>query len=93
MSATGEGQTYTADNESEKDTKESRDSSEDLVNDILDMEKPSVTLDDVIGRKSQKDSLKECVIIPAKFPDFFKGKTFGGTCIPSFMATYNAQII
>lgn len=85
MSSTGESQTKSAGNEREDDMKASRDSADDLVKDILDMEKPSVTLDDVIGLKSQKDSLKEGVIIPAKFPEFFTGKTFGD--IPSFMAT------
>jgi len=36
-------------------------------------EKPNVKWDDVAGLDQAKDSLKEAVILPAKFPQFFVG--------------------
>ncbi|KAL4858781.1 Protein SUPPRESSOR OF K(+) TRANSPORT GROWTH DEFECT 1 [Chlorella vulgaris] len=44
-----------------------------LGNAILE-EKPNVKWDDVAGLESAKDSLKEAVILPVKFPQFFTGK-------------------
>ena len=38
------------------------------------MEKPNVRWDDVAGLHIAKESLKEAVIIPIKFPHLFKGK-------------------
>lgn len=37
-------------------------------------EKPNVSWDDVAGLESAKDTLKEAVILPVRFPDLFKGK-------------------
>mmetsp|Transcript_17291 Transcript_17291/g.47623 ORF Transcript_17291/g.47623 Transcript_17291/m.47623 type:complete len:448 (+) Transcript_17291:372-1715(+) len=37
-------------------------------------EKPDITWDDVIGLENAKDSLKETVILPTRFPQLFTGK-------------------
>jgi len=37
-------------------------------------EKPNVSWDDVIGLENAKDSLKETVILPTRFPQLFTGK-------------------
>ena len=37
-------------------------------------EKPNVKWDDVAGLQSAKDALKEAVVLPVKFPQFFTGK-------------------
>lgn len=36
-------------------------------------ERPNVKWDDVAGLEGAKDSLKEAVILPVKFPQFFTG--------------------
>ena len=51
---------------SNKDNKES-------FNDIIIMEKPNVKWSDVGGLENAKESLKESLILPLKYPDFFKG--------------------
>ena len=38
------------------------------------MEKPNVKWDDVAGLEMAKESLKEAVILPIKFPHLFTGK-------------------
>jgi len=38
------------------------------------MDKPNVNWDDVAGLQAAKDSLKEAVVLPVKFPQFFTGK-------------------
>ena len=38
------------------------------------MEKPNVRWDDVAGLHTAKESLKEAVILPIKFPHLFTGK-------------------
>ena len=38
------------------------------------IEKPNVKWDDVAGLESAKESLKEAVILPIKFPQLFTGK-------------------
>ena len=40
------------------------------------MEKPNVKWDDVAGLELAKESLKEAVILPIKFPHLFTGITF-----------------
>jgi vacuolar protein-sorting-associated protein 4 len=37
-------------------------------------EKPNVKWDDVAGLEGAKEALKEAVILPVKFPQFFTGK-------------------
>ncbi|BDA48118.1 Vacuolar protein sorting-associated protein 4B [Coccomyxa sp. Obi] len=54
--------------ESEKDKLRSS-----LGNAIM-VERPNVKWDDVAGLEGAKDSLKEAVILPVKFPQFFTGK-------------------
>ena len=48
-----------------------------LGNAILE-ERPNVKWDDVAGLEGAKDALKEAVILPVKFPQFFTG-----ACSPS----------
>lgn len=38
------------------------------------MDKPNVKWDDVAGLQAAKDALKEAVVLPVKFPQFFTGK-------------------
>mmetsp|Transcript_5398 Transcript_5398/g.13931 ORF Transcript_5398/g.13931 Transcript_5398/m.13931 type:complete len:255 (-) Transcript_5398:31-795(-) len=38
------------------------------------MDKPNVSWDDVAGLEAAKDALKEAVVLPVKFPQFFTGK-------------------
>jgi len=38
------------------------------------MDKPNVAWDDVAGLEAAKDALKEAVVLPVKFPQFFTGK-------------------
>ena len=38
------------------------------------MDKPNVSWDDVAGLEATKDALKEAVVLPVKFPQFFTGK-------------------
>lgn len=38
------------------------------------LEKPNIKWDDVAGLEGAKDALKEAVILPVKFPQFFTGK-------------------
>ena len=44
------------------------------LGDAIVTEKPNVKWDDVAGLDNAKDSLKEAVILPVKFPQFFTGK-------------------
>ena len=37
-------------------------------------EKPNVKWDDVAGLEGAKEALKEAVVLPTKFPQFFTGK-------------------
>ena len=41
-------------------------------------EKPNVHWDDIAGLTVAKESLKETVILPVKFPHLFTGKCVGG---------------
>lgn len=40
----------------------------------MTVEKPNVKWDDVAGLEGAKEALKEAVILPVKFPQFFTGK-------------------
>jgi len=40
------------------------------------MEKPNIKWDDVAGLEGAKDSLKEAVILPIKFPHLFTGELY-----------------
>lgn len=46
----------------------------DAMSGAIVTEKPDVKWDDVAGLESAKDALKEAVILPVKFPQFFTGK-------------------
>ena len=48
------------------------------------MEKPNIKWDDVAGLEGAKESLKEAVILPIKFPHLFTGKKCGQLRHPSF---------
>eukprot|EP00834_Sanchytrium_tribonematis_P005392 NODE_323_length_9725_cov_0.840536.p9 type:complete len:163 gc:universal NODE_323_length_9725_cov_0.840536:2085-1597(-) len=43
------------------------------LNSVILQEKPNVKWDDVAGLENAKESLKEAVILPIKFPHLFKG--------------------
>mmetsp|Transcript_7006 Transcript_7006/g.18830 ORF Transcript_7006/g.18830 Transcript_7006/m.18830 type:complete len:734 (-) Transcript_7006:852-3053(-) len=57
----------------EEDEKEKEKMKAGLSSAILS-EKPNVKWDDVAGLEGAKESLKEAVILPVKFPQFFTGK-------------------
>ncbi|EIE27234.1 AAA-ATPase of VPS4/SKD1 family [Coccomyxa subellipsoidea C-169] len=57
----------------EKDESEKDKLRSSLGNAIM-VERPNVKWDDVAGLEGAKDSLKEAVILPVKFPQFFTGK-------------------
>jgi len=44
------------------------------TNTAVTVEKPNVKWDDVAGLEGAKEALKEAVILPVKFPQFFTGK-------------------
>ncbi|KAK9174535.1 ATPase family associated with various cellular activities (AAA) family protein [Cryptosporidium meleagridis] len=46
----------------------------DAIRSCILMESPNVSWDDIIGLEQAKTSLKEAVILPAKFPELFQGK-------------------
>ena len=64
---------------SDSDSEEKSKLREGLSSVIL-TEKPNIQWDDVAGLELAKDALKEAVILPVKFPQFFTGnrKTWGG---------------
>jgi vacuolar protein-sorting-associated protein 4 len=43
------------------------------INDAIVSEKPNVKWEDVSGLENAKNSLKEAVILPIKFPEIFTG--------------------
>jgi len=59
-----------SDNENDKEKKKFN---EQIMGAII-MEKPDVKWDDVAGLEGAKESLKEAVILPIKFPHLFTGK-------------------
>ncbi|GFH17865.1 AAA-ATPase of VPS4/SKD1 family [Haematococcus lacustris] len=56
-----------------KDDKEKDKMKASLTGAIL-LEKPNVKWDDVAGLEGAKEALKEAVILPVKFPQFFTGQ-------------------
>jgi ATP-dependent 26S proteasome regulatory subunit len=59
-------------------------------------EKPNVKWEDVAGLEGAKQSLKEAVVLPIKFPDLFvgerrpwKGILLYGVCHPSELALWH----
>ncbi|GIL89111.1 hypothetical protein Vretimale_16151 [Volvox reticuliferus] len=60
-------------NKEEEDNKEKEKLKAGLTGAIL-TEKPNVRWDDVAGLEGAKEALKEAVILPVKFPQFFTGK-------------------
>ena len=47
------------------------------------MDKPNVKWDDVAGLQAAKDALKEAVVLPVKFPQFFTGKASPPFSLPA----------
>lgn len=72
------GSTQTAVNQQKKPPGASdeaeRDKLKGQLNSAIVTEKPNVKWDDVSGLEGAKDALKEAVILPVKFPQFFTGK-------------------
>ncbi|KAH8584840.1 katanin p60 fidgetin family AAA ATpase [Cryptosporidium sp. chipmunk genotype I] len=46
----------------------------DSIRSCILMESPNISWDDIVGLEQAKTSLKEAVILPAKFPELFQGK-------------------
>ncbi|GME77630.1 unnamed protein product [[Candida] boidinii] len=63
----------TNNNEDDNDDAENKKLIGALANSILS-EKPNVKWEDIAGLEQAKDTLKEAVILPVKFPHLFKGK-------------------
>ncbi|GMF57990.1 unnamed protein product [[Candida] boidinii] len=63
----------TNNNEDDNDDAENKKLRGALANSILS-EKPNVKWEDIAGLDQAKDTLKEAVILPVKFPHLFKGK-------------------
>ena len=77
MATSGSGGKISNDKDSDKDSDEDDDQSKKLKNQLhgaIVMETPNVKWDDVAGLESAKESLKEAVILPIKFPHLFTGK-------------------
>jgi vacuolar protein-sorting-associated protein 4 len=66
----GSGQSKGGDDDVDSDTKKLR---QGLASAILS-EAPNVSWDDVAGLEAAKESLKEAVILPIRFPHLFTGK-------------------
>lgn len=72
--ASGGGANATATGAKTKGKEEEMDSLKASLGDAIVTEKPNVKWDDVAGLEGAKDALKEAVILPVKFPQFFTGK-------------------
>jgi len=69
----GGGKSTRSNGEDKEENEESKKMKENLNGAIL-REKPNVKWDDVAGLIAAKESLKEAVILPIKFPQLFTGK-------------------
>lgn len=56
-----------------KDNKDENSKFKDALSEAIVTEKPNVKWDDIAGLIKAKESLKEAVILPIRFPDIFKG--------------------
>lgn len=56
-----------------KDSKDENSKFKDALSEAIVTEKPNVKWDDIAGLIKAKESLKEAVILPIRFPDIFKG--------------------
>ncbi|CAB3992335.1 vacuolar sorting-associated 4A [Paramuricea clavata] len=77
MATSGSGSKVNNDKDSDKDSDDDDDQSKKLKSQLhsaIVMETPNVKWDDVAGLESAKESLKEAVILPIKFPHLFTGK-------------------
>ncbi|XP_046843735.1 vacuolar protein sorting-associated protein 4A-like [Xenia sp. Carnegie-2017] len=78
MPASGSGNKTTNGKDSDKESDDEDDGQakklKGQLNSAIVMEKPNVKWDDVAGLDSAKESLKEAVILPTKFPHLFTGK-------------------
>eukprot|EP01038_Epipyxis_sp_PR26KG_P007289 gene7289-9931_t len=72
----GKGGAKTLNKNDEKETKEDDEKSKmrGALSSAIISEKPNVKWDDVSGLEGAKEALKEAVILPTKFPQFFTGK-------------------
>jgi len=70
----GGGASATATGARTKGKEEELDALKLSLGDAILTEKPNVKWDDVAGLEGAKDALKEAVILPVKFPQFFTGK-------------------
>lgn len=70
----GGGASATATGSRTKGKEEELDALKGSLGDAILAEKPNVKWDDVAGLEGAKDALKEAVILPVKFPQFFTGK-------------------
>ncbi|XP_028392111.1 vacuolar protein sorting-associated protein 4B-like isoform X1 [Dendronephthya gigantea] len=77
MASSSGGKTNNDSKDSDKESDEEDDQSKKLKSQLhsaIVMERPNVKWDDVAGLEYAKESLKEAVILPIKFPHLFTGK-------------------
>ena len=46
----------------------------EIINEDIKVEIPNVKFTDIFGLNAAKDSLKEAIILPIKFPQLFEGR-------------------
>ena len=57
----------------EEDNDKEKEKLQGALGSAIVMEKPNITWDDVAGLENAKAALKEAVVLPVKFPQFFTG--------------------